>query len=147
LRECLQDEIIHNQGGLKDFNQLSGPWVGLSTQFGHRIPEDIILHISHGRILGTGTDKDGNFDLQGSYDSKTQRVTLTRRYSWTTEPSQDGVGVPYHYDGIWDGELVSGMWHCRPDPQNNGEFEMWPAREEDLRELRIEVQELSLQLP
>ncbi len=129
---------------MKDFNSLSGPWTGLSTQDGRRIEEAIELRIDHGIILGTGTDADGHFELDGSFDSKTNRVTLTRRYTWTTEPSQEGVGIPYHYDGLWDGLFVSGAWHSRPCPTMGGEFEMWPAREEDRQELGIELGELSL---
>lgn len=109
-----------------------------------RIEEAIELRIDNGLILGTGTDKDGHFEVSGNFDSKTQRVTMTRRYTWTTEPSQEGVGIPYHYDGVWDGWMVSGDWHCRPAPENQGDFEMWPAREEDREELRIQLAEFSL---
>lgn len=131
-------------GRMKDFCQLSGPWTGMSTQDMRRIPEAIQLRIDQNQILGTGTDADGHFELSGSYDPKSGRVTMTRRYTWTAEPSQEGVGVPYHYDGLWDGGLVSGFWHCRPAPSISGPFEMWPDREEDRLELQINLRELSL---
>jgi hypothetical protein len=126
---------------LKNFNELSGPWTGLSVQDGLRISEAMHLSIRSGSISGTGTDKDGDFELTGSYHERTQRVQLTRRYSRTTEPSQAGVGIPYDYDGTWDGAMVSGRWHMRNYPPMGGPFEMWPSREEDQHELRIELEE------
>ncbi len=89
-------------------------------------------------------DKDGDFELTGSYHERTQRVQLTRRYTHTTEPSQEGVGIPYDYDGLWDGAMVSGRWHMRTYPLMGGSFEMWPSREEDQQELRIELKEDTL---
>ena len=115
----------------------------MSTQDGRRILEVIQLRIDQFQIVGTGSDVDGHFELDGNYDPKSGRVTMTRRYTSTAEPSQESVGIPYHYDGIWDGALVSGMWHCRPAPSICGPFEMWPNREEDRLELQIDFRELS----
>ncbi|MBL8060624.1 MAG: hypothetical protein JNK63_07930 [Chthonomonas sp.] len=129
---------------MKEFSQLSGPWTGLSTQDGRRIPESIQLRISDRFIVGTGSDADGLFELDGNYDPNTGRVTMTRRYTVTTDPSQEGAGIPYHYDGIWDGAFVAGTWHCRPAPEICGDFEMWPDREEDRKELMMDLRELSL---
>ncbi|MEZ0326539.1 MAG: hypothetical protein ACAH95_11600 [Fimbriimonas sp.] len=130
---------------------MSGPWTGLSVQDGLRISEAIQLSIRSGSISGSGTDKDGDFELTGSYHERTQRVQLTRRYTYTTEPSQEGVGIPYDYDGVWDGSMVSGRWQMRMltgrqsadhfGPLLGGPFEMWPNREEDQHELRIEIKE------
>jgi hypothetical protein len=128
---------------MKDFNELSGPWTGLSVQDGIRISESIRLTITSGHIVGVGTDMDGEFELIGSYHGLSQRVQLTRRYTSTTEPSQESVGIPYDYDGIWDGMMVSGRWHPRHHPSYGGPFEMWPSREEDREELRIELRELA----
>ena len=129
---------------MKNFNELSGPWTGLSVQDGLRISEAITLSIRGGSISGSGTDKDGDFELTGGYHERSQRVQLTRRYTWTTEPSQEGVGIPYDYDGSWDGMMVSGNWHMRNHPPMCGPFEMWPSREEDMHELRIELKEDTL---
>lgn len=117
----------------------------MSIQWGIRISEAIGLTITAGHILGEGTDMDGEFELVGSYSPRDHQVRLTRRYTWTTEPSQAGVGHPYDYTGKWDGALVSGTWQSRSDPDDlNGPFEMWPSREEDVQELRIEFNELAL---
>lgn len=125
---------------MKDFNQLSGPWIGLSTQDGIRIQEAIRLFISDGRIEGTGTDKDGDFELVGSYHARDEQVRITRRYTRVTNPWQEGIGYPYDYEGIWDGAMVHGRWHARGNARTNGPFEMWPSREEDQQELRIELE-------
>ena len=126
---------------MKNFNELSGPWQGLSVQDGLRISESISLSIRNGHIRGDGCDKDGDFELSGFYQSRNETVMLTRVYSLTTEPSQAGVGIAYDYEGKWDGAMVSGRWHPRSNPYYGGPFEMWPAREEDQEELRIEFEE------
>jgi hypothetical protein len=115
----------------------------MSVQDGIRISEAIRLSIRAGAISGEGTDMDGDFELAGSYHARDHRVLLTRRYTYTTEPSQEGVGIPFDYDGIWDGEMVSGEWHERADPRHGGPFEMWPNREEDRREREILREQLS----
>jgi len=127
---------------MKDFNSLSGPWVGWSIQFGLRISESIKLSIVSGRISGTGTDKDGEFELMGAYVERGQKVLITRTYTWTTEPSQEGVGIPYEYIGTWDGNFVSGLWHPRRWPDaDGGPFEMWPADSEGGLKIELEVEE------
>jgi hypothetical protein len=131
---------------LKDFNELSGPWTGLSVQDGLRISERIALTIFKGRIAGTGSDKDGEFEISGFYKDRNQEVMLTRTYTWTTDPSQDGVGIPYDYEGSWDGAMVSGRWHPRSHPSYGGPFEMWPDRDEDREELSIRFED-KLALP
>jgi hypothetical protein len=133
---------------VKNFNELSGPWTGLSVQDGIRISERIQLTISNGRIVGSGKDKDGEFELSGFYKERNQEVMMTRRYTRTTEPSQEGVGIAYDYDGLWDGAMVHGTWHPRLHPSYGGPFEMWPDREEDREELRIALEdEKPLALP
>jgi hypothetical protein len=127
---------------VKNFNDLSGPWVGLSVQDGVRISEAIRLVISGGRVSGTGTDKDGDFELLGFYSARNEQVMLTRCYTRTTEPSQESVGIQYDYVGFWDGQMVSGRWHPRAHPFYGGPFEMWPDREADREELAIDLREL-----
>jgi len=129
---------------LKDFNSLSGPWVGWSIQYGMRISEAIRLTITQGRIVGTGTDKDGEFELTGAYIERGQKVLITRCYTWTTEPSQEGVGIAYEYVGTWDGNFVSGLWHPRRNPyEDGGPFEMWPADSKDELTIKLEKEEES----
>lgn len=131
---------------MKDFNELSGPWTGLSVQDGLRISEQIHLRIHAGQIGGSGSDKDGDFELVGFYRAKDARVTLTRRYERTNLPNNEGAGIPYDYEGHWDGAMVSGRWHPRWDPSYGGEFEMWPNREEDREELAIHLERSPLKL-
>ncbi len=123
----------------KSLDNLSGPWRGMSIQDGRRIPEAIRLTISSGRMSGTGTDADGHFNVEGTYDAE-GNVRLTRRYTWTTEPSQQGAYLPYRYMGKWDGTLIAGRWYSLVTQGMGGPFEMWPEREEDLKELAIEFE-------
>lgn len=126
---------------MRDFNQLSGAWIGWSIQYGLRITETIQLTINKGRIFGTGKDKDGEFEVVGAYIERKEEVLMTRTYTWTTEPSQSGVGIPYEYVGKWDGNFVSGEWFPRRFPDmDGGPFEMWPGGDED--ELRIQFEDL-----
>gem|GEM_PF-918070 len=130
-----------------DLNSLSGPWMGWSIQYGNRISERMKLTIADCVIIGTGVDKDGEFELSGQFQPRRERVTLTRVYVVTTEPTQSGVGIPYDYDGKWDGQMISGLWHRRGDSRDGGPFEMWPARDEDIESLSLEAlfqQDLSL---
>jgi hypothetical protein len=131
---------------MRDFNELTGAWAGWSIQFGIRITESMNLEIVSGRIRGSGTDKDGEFELIGAYVARKNEVLITRTYTWTTEPSQAGVGIPYEYVGTWDGNFVSGLWHPRRYPDaDGGPFEMWPGSEEHKIELQFEdVRELEL---
>lgn len=128
---------------MKDFNTLSGPWEGWSIQDGVRISEKMNLTIRAQQILGTGIDKDGEFEISGAYIERRQQVVLTRRYTWTAEPSQSGVGIPYEYEGTWDGTMVSGLWHPRWNVDYGGPFEMWPATDEDKRELSLEMHDFA----
>lgn len=128
----------------KDFLELTGPWTGLSIQAGMRIQEAISLTITPHQIEGLGTDNDGDFVLDGSYDARRQRVSLTRRYTWTSNGTDDGVGVPYQYDGYWDGEMVVGAWHQRDYPANQGTFEMWPDKPKEEEMYSLEALKLEL---
>ncbi|HMS54502.1 MAG TPA: hypothetical protein PKA27_03805 [Fimbriimonadaceae bacterium] len=128
---------------MKEFNDLSGPWQGWSIQDGLRISERLVLSIRENRISGTGSDKDGEFEIVGTFSPRNSKVELTRRYTVTTEPSQSGVGIPYDYEGQWDGALVFGRWSPRSTPWYGGPFEMWPddgSGGEYLRNLVNEVE-------
>lgn len=129
---------------MKDFNALSGPWTGLSIQGRRRLTESLQLRILQGTIEGTGSDVDGEFDVRGTYQAGSERVTMIRIYTWTTDPSQDSVGLPFVYDGTWDGEMVHGHWVEPTEPSNTGPFEMWPDREEDRKERAIDLSEQTL---
>lgn len=129
---------------MKDLSQHSGPWAGWSIQDGLRITESLELRFSGGVVEGTGCDKDGDFQITGSYDSARNIVRLTRRYTWTTEPSQEGVGIPYEYNGTWDGAVVSGRWNPRTSPWYGGPFEMWPIEADEYSLESLEVSEVSI---
>lgn len=124
-------------------DQHSGAWLGWSVQHGLRITETLDLQIQGGIIRGQGYDKDGDFELVGTCSSE-GAVSITRRYTWTTEPTQGSVGYPYLYVGTWDGTLVSGNWCPLLHPHTDGgPFEMWPGGEES--EYRLEeLQSLTL---
>lgn len=127
---------------MRDFNELSGAWAGWSIQDGLRITETIQLEINKGRIFGSGKDKDGEFELVGAYIERKLEVLMTRTYTWTTEPSQEGVGIAYEYVGKWDGNFVSGTWHPRSYPPYGGPFEMWPGSDSEGLLIQLEVEEV-----
>jgi hypothetical protein len=133
---------------MRDFLQLSGGWIGQSIQGTLRIQEAIELRMDGGMFSGLGSDKDGDFEIVGSYNARNNKVTITRRYTWCPSPNEDNIGVPYHYEGTWDGQLVDGFWHQRSMPENQGPFEMWPSEGEDseaysLADLKIESGQLT----
>ncbi|MGV3618179.1 MAG: hypothetical protein ACO1SV_22865 [Fimbriimonas sp.] len=103
------------------------------------------LTLGGGSLRGNGTDIDGSFRMDGTYDAE-GNVSLIRTYTRTTEPSQLGVGVPYRYEGKWDGTLVSGRWSPIAYAWYGGPFEMWPEHEEERLELAFEVKEETREL-
>lgn len=115
---------------MRELDGLSGPWRGLSLQEGFRLSESIHLTISGGRIVGTGEDSDGLFEIEGGYDAS-GAVLITRRYS-VCHHGSDGEGVPYDYRGRWDGDMISGTWEERGYAVNGDLFEMWPESGESL---------------
>lgn len=103
--------------------------------------EKLNLSIGKFAFSGEGTDPDGDFVVNGTYDPITHIVQMTRRY--TLAPKNPGqVGYPFQYLGRWDGMLVSGRWFMPDHPEEGGPFEMWPEREEDREELAIQIDEM-----
>ncbi len=121
-----------------DISQYSGPWTGWSIQDGLRISESLHIVFDGGSITGTGCDKDGDFHIDGHYNERTHSVRVTRRYSWTIDPSQEGVGIPFEYNGRWDGLVVSGTWNPRAIPLYGGPFEMWPDIDKESESYSLE---------
>jgi len=113
----------------------------MSIQAGFRITEDLQMKFAAGKVTGEGSDEDGEFSMAGTYTTGDE-VTMTRVYTYCTH-GEDGVGVPYTYHGKWDGALIYGNWTQDDEPENGGPFEMWPEREEDIAERRIELEEVS----
>ncbi|MCE9559300.1 MAG: hypothetical protein K8R88_10135 [Armatimonadetes bacterium] len=132
---------------MSDLGATSGPWLGWSIQYGIRIGEQMKLHITDGRVEGTGMDKDGDFEVVGTFGSGPQGISMTRRYSRTNEPSQAGVGIPYLYVGTWDGSIAYGTWCPLLNPHSDGgPFEMWPASEKLSLSMAVE-DEVTLVVP
>jgi hypothetical protein len=126
---------------MKVFNVLSGPWTGLSIQGNRRLTESIRLTISRGRITGDGSDVDGDFVLDGSYDAEGS-VTIDRRYTRVASGDPGGTWAVFRYQGRWDGAMVHGRWAEIGSPSNGGPFEMWPDRDEDRAELAILLEDV-----
>jgi len=124
---------------MDDISKYSGPWTGWSIQDGVRISESLHLVFDGGSISGSGCDKDGDFQIDGHYNSRTNSVRVTRRYTWTTNLEQEGVGIPYEYNGRWDGMAVAGTWNPRAYPLYGGPFEMWPDTGEESMEYSLEA--------
>lgn len=125
---------------MRDFRELSGPWVGQSLQEGFRITESIVLTIDGCSVRGQGTDSDGDFDLVGEYDPSDDRVMLERRYNRSPK-NPEQVGYAFIYLGRWDGTMVSGRWMMSTQPSYGDGFEMWPQREDVALETQFEFEE------
>lgn len=128
---------------MTDLSEHSGRWVGLSIQRERRISEAIHLTIAAGRIVGNGTDVDGDFNLDGRYDPTTGVVHLVRRYTRAVDPDPSATRALYDYLGRWDGTMIAGHWRQRDALSNGGPFEMWPDDEQTREELRIPVAEVA----
>ncbi|MFQ3587092.1 MAG: hypothetical protein SNJ74_00340 [Fimbriimonadaceae bacterium] len=126
---------------MKDLMSLSGPWTGLSIQHKRRLTERMQLRLGDNRIHGTGSDVDGDFVVDGTYDPATESVHIVRRYTRVTWPVYGATFALYDYRGTWDGQMISGNWRQRDEYTNGGPFEMWPDREQDQQELAIQIEE------
>lgn len=120
---------------MRSIEETSGPWLGWSIQFNHRIHEKMILRVGNGAITGSGEDADGDFDLDGNYDAGGD-VVIVRRYSYCTS-GPEGIGIPYLYRGRWDGAQITGTWSTVIGGHEGGPFEMWPEN----GDLELNVQE------
>jgi hypothetical protein len=131
---------------MREFSSLSGPWVGQSIQDGLRITEAIMLEIRGNSFSGSGTDKDGHFELNGEHDPEDGMVQMTRCYlKAPMSPSQ--VGYPFVYIGKWNGDFIEGRWMMSTQPQIGGPFEMWPESEEEALAVEKAAEEHVFALP
>ncbi|HRJ27470.1 MAG TPA: hypothetical protein PLO61_08190 [Fimbriimonadaceae bacterium] len=130
---------------MRDLSQRSGLWTGMSVQMPRRVMERIDLHICGTQLVGTGEDVDGDFLLDGVYDPATRRVEIARRYTRTTRHLEfDPSLVSFQYEGIWDGQMITGTWYESFNEVNTGPFEMWPS-DEEVAVLELEFSELTAQ--
>jgi len=78
------------------------------------------LAIAGGSIWGAGSDDSGGFDIDGSYDSGSGEVAMTKSYP----------GLTVLYRGRWDGMAIIGTSMILGFGfQDQGEFELWPEGE------------------
>lgn len=100
----------------------SGSWVGFWLQRGMgKQRTNIAFTFREGRISGEGRDVIGRFTFAGTYDVKTGRCRMVKRY----------VGAhAVIYDGVSEGrELwLWGLWNVGG---NQGGFHLWPEGESD----------------
>jgi hypothetical protein len=104
----------------------------------------VSLVFSGNLISGRGTDVDGAFSMDGEYFPEFHRVMIEKRYRELTS----------HYDGRWDGQLISGQWSFSIlyvseegvlNESDRGPFELWPLEHE--QELDLDAQPLALPEP
>lgn len=118
---------------MRSLDETSGPWVGWSIQLPRKIHERFVLRLGDGKIAGTGEDADGDFVVEGDYDTGGE-VAIVRRYTYSTHGAGDNGG-PTLYRGRWDGGAISGDWRFLFE-NDGGPFEMWP--EDASEEFRFE---------
>lgn len=86
------------------------------------------MKFKEGHLHGAGEDRIGPFRIQGGYTAR-GRVRFTKVY-------------PYHkvrYDGRWDGTSIAGQWKIEEwDEFDEGEFEIWPLKDDEERAIRLE---------
>jgi hypothetical protein len=101
----------------------SGEWKGFWVQRGMpgRQWMRLALEFNGGAIAGEGRDIIGPFVLAGSYDLKSGRCTLLKRYV-----NQHAVAYEGFNDG--DGLWLWGTWKL---PDDSGGFHLWPKGEAD----------------
>src|ERR1700691_2560590 len=77
----------------------SGPWEGFWIQRGMGKQQmSLSLAFLDGRVAGSGRDIIGRFDFDGTYDLKTGRVTMTKKYEGAHRVDYDGAN---QNDGMW----------------------------------------------
>ena len=88
----------------------------------------LTLTFKSGKISGQGTDRVGDFVMEGLYG--TEDVQISKHYR----------GSLVEYLGKWDGQLIYGKWNIQS--RLEGEFEIWPESEEvDLNAFSVEERE------
>ncbi|MDX2064523.1 MAG: hypothetical protein SFX74_02150 [Fimbriimonadaceae bacterium] len=122
---------------MRSLQSCSGSWLGWSIQDAVRISESMRITFAPGEFAGEGTDKDGDFVLQGTFDAD-GNVTIDRRYTRTRSQNPETTVWVYPYIGRWDGTFISGFWHYPLGEAEGGPFEMWPANEEQIAELSLQ---------
>lgn len=122
---------------MRELATLSGPWTGFWVQGVRRGHMRLKITFSRVYLEGGGTDNIGRFSVSGSFNPESGSVTFLKRYS----------SHQVHYDGAWDGSMISGGWKIYDGFfLSLGDFEIWPESldEESVFEEREEPEILSL---
>lgn len=104
------------------FDLLSGSWSGLWIQGPERGHESLDLVFQSGNLMGFGSDRDGAFQISGTY-IPTGVAEFGKVY---TNPTRV-VPARMTYRGQWNGRCLVGRWTDDSDPSNEGPFRMWPG--------------------
>lgn len=114
---------------MNELKELSGPWCGFWIQAQLRYHMRLRLQFVGGRLIGGGSDCAGDSEIQGALD---EQGTVVFCKSYPTHV--------VHYEGRWDGLMISGLWTMRHPVlygraqflEERGEFEIWPEADESL---------------
>jgi len=82
----------------------------------------LALTFADGRLTGTGSDRVGDFTLDGTYDLTTGGCRILKLYDGAHSVVYDGRNEG---DGMW----LWGLWDIRG--WDRGGFHLWPEGEED----------------
>ncbi len=118
------------------FDLLSGPWSGLWIQGHERGHESLDLVFQSGNLMGFGSDRDGAFQISGTY-TPSGAVEFGKVYTQPTRP----VPIRMTYRGEWNGRRLAGLGFDDAWPDNAGPFRMWPGSGADPGEVLEEEAE------
>jgi hypothetical protein len=100
----------------------SGPWTGFFLQYWlpgrHRT--DLTITWREGRILGSGYDRVGTYNIDGTYDLATGRSEWIKKYHRKHSVAYRGVNDGHGIWGVWEIRQLAGLYVDR------GGFHIWP---------------------
>lgn len=123
------------------FDIMSGPWSGLWIQGPDRGHESLDLVFVSGNMMGLGSDRDGAFQMNGTY-TPSDVAEFGKVY---TDPTRV-VPARMTYRGQWNGRCLVGRWTDDSDPSNKGPFRMWPGTGPDPGQVLEETADLPTEL-
>jgi hypothetical protein len=114
----------------------SGKWIGFWVQrviLGRQYM-NLQLMFAANRVSGEGSDRVGDFLINGEYDLRDGRCVMHKRYVEAHDVLYEGKNED---DGLW----LWGLWSIRSF--DRGGFHLWPAGENDPtgRTLSAELQQ------
>jgi hypothetical protein len=123
------------------FDLLSGPWSGRWIQGRSQGRETLDLVFQSGNLMGFGSDRDGAFQINGTYSSSGS-AEFGKVYTQPVRP----VPARMTYRGQWNGRCLVGRWTDDSDPSNEGPFRLWPGAGPDPGEELDEAADLPNEL-